>query len=110
MPVTLTAMDAKNAARIHRYLEENRKDVEAALAALERWDSVDFEAVLEKDKNTAALVLQLFLHALPDVHWFYLYEAMYKTMVKELGLTNPKNGLVAKRAKSRAFAAQAGHR
>ena len=47
MPVKLTGMDEQNAIRIFHYVESNRREVEQAIAALERWDSIDFAPLLE---------------------------------------------------------------
>ena len=86
MPVNLTGMDEQNAMRILRYVEAHRRDVEQAVEALERWDSVDFDALLADHADTAAMVLNLFRQAVPAIHWFYLFETMLQTMTRELGL------------------------
>jgi len=86
MPVNLTGMDEQNAVRLLHYLEEHRHDVEQAVEALERWDSVDFDALLVDQPDTAAMVLNLFRQAVPAIHWFYLFETMLQTMIRELGL------------------------
>lgn len=88
MPVPLTAMDEQNAARILAYVESNRKDVEQAMEALEKWDDIDFASVLERNRDTAKMVLTLFRQAVPAIHWFYLYETMFQTMVVELNLAH----------------------
>ena len=88
MPVPLTAMDEANATRILDYVEANRKDVEQAVEALERWDEVDFEVLLEQKPETASMVTSLFRQAVPAIHWFYLYETMFQTMVRELNLVH----------------------
>jgi GT2 family glycosyltransferase len=88
MPIHLTAMDEENAARILGYVEHNRLDIEDAVAALERWDAVDFEPVLTDQPETATMVLGLFRQAVPAIHWFYLFETMLDTMVRELGLAH----------------------
>jgi len=89
MPVPLTGMDEANAKRVLAYTEANRLEVEQAVAAIERWDEMDFEALLAGRSETAAMVLGLFRQAVPAIHWFYLYETMYQTMVRELNLVNP---------------------
>ena len=86
MPVNLTGMDEENAIRILGYVEEHRHEVEQAVAALERWDSVDFEPFLANHAETASMVLSLFRQAVPLIHWFYLFEAMLQAMIRELGL------------------------
>jgi glycosyltransferase involved in cell wall biosynthesis/tetratricopeptide (TPR) repeat protein len=86
MPVDLTAMDEENALRILSYVEEHRRPVEQAIEALERWDSVDFELLLADQPDTASMVLRLFQQAVPAIHWFYLFETMLQTMIRELGL------------------------
>jgi len=86
MPVRLTAMDEENAIRILGYVEEHRQEIEQAVAAVERWDAVDFEPFLADRTETAAMVLRLFQQAVPAIHWFYLFETMLHTMVRELGL------------------------
>jgi len=86
MPVNLTAMDEQNAIRILHYVEAHRHQVEEAVEALERWDSVDFEPLLASHADTAAMVLNLFRQAVPAIHWFYLFETMLQTMTRELGL------------------------
>jgi GT2 family glycosyltransferase len=86
MPVNLTEMDEQNAIRILHYIEAHRQEVEEAVEALERWDSVDFEALLADHAVTAATVLNLFRQAVPAIHWFYLFETMLHTMIRELGL------------------------
>ena len=86
MPVKLTAMDEENAIRILAYVEEHRHPVEEAVEAVERWDSVDFEPLLTDQPETASLVLRLLQQAVPAIHWFYLFESMLHTMIRELGL------------------------
>ena len=86
MPVKLTAMDEENAIRILAYVEEHRHEVEEAVEAVERWDSVDFEPLLTDQPETASMVLRLFQQAVPAIHWFYLFETMLHTMIRELGL------------------------
>jgi GT2 family glycosyltransferase/tetratricopeptide (TPR) repeat protein len=86
MPVNLTGMDEQNAMRIALYVEAHRQEVEEAVEALERWDSVDFDALLAGHADTAAMVLNLFRQAVPAIHWFYLFESMLHTMIRELGL------------------------
>jgi GT2 family glycosyltransferase len=85
MPIALDAMDPGNAQRIRAYLDPQRKQVEGAVAALERWDAVEFEPLLARPKE-AAQILGLFQQAVPAIHWFYLFESMLETMSKELGL------------------------
>jgi glycosyltransferase involved in cell wall biosynthesis len=86
MPITLTAMDQENAICIQSYVEEHRQEVEEAVEAVERWDSIDFEPFLTDRPETAAMVLKLFQQAVPAIHWFYLFETMLHTMIRELGL------------------------
>lgn len=86
MPVKLTGLDEENAVRILGYVEEQRQQVEQAVEAVERWDSVDFEPLLLEKPETAAMVLRLFQQAVPSIHWFYLFETMLHTMIRELGL------------------------
>jgi GT2 family glycosyltransferase len=86
MPVRLQEMNEADATCIRAYLERNRGDVEAAVTALERWDSVEFEPILENPAE-ARHVLSLFQQAVPAIHWFYLYESMLATMVKELSIS-----------------------
>ncbi len=88
MPVTLTAIDEKNATRILAYVEHQRPEVEQAVAALERWDTIDFEPFLAHQADTASMVLRLFQQAVPAIHWFYLFETMLHTMIQELGLSH----------------------
>ena len=88
MPVKLTAMDEENAIRVLAYVEEHRHQVEDAVEAVERWDTVDFEPLLTDQPDTASMVLRLFQQAVPAIHWFYLFETMLHTMIRELGL-NP---------------------
>jgi len=86
MPVKVTAMDEENAMRILSYVEKNRDEVEQAVAAVERWDAVEFEPILTDQPETAAMVLGLLRQAVPAIHWFYLFETMLHTMIRELGL------------------------
>jgi glycosyltransferase involved in cell wall biosynthesis len=88
MPVKMTGMDEQTAVRIFHYVESNRRDVEQAIAALERWDSIDFAPLLAQQPDTAATVLDLFRQAVPAIHWFYLFETLLQTMTRELGLTH----------------------
>lgn len=88
MPLKLTGMDEENAIRIHGYVEEHRDEVEQAFAAVERWDTVDFEPFLTDRPETAASVLSLLRQTVPAIHWFYLFETMLHTMIRELGLTH----------------------
>jgi glycosyltransferase involved in cell wall biosynthesis len=89
MPVNLTGMDEENAMRILGYVEDHRLEVEQAFAALERWDSIDFEPLVADQPETATMVLRLFQQAVPAIHWFYLFETMLHTMIRELGLKHP---------------------
>jgi hypothetical protein len=86
MPVNLTGMDEENAMRILGYVVDHRLEVEQAFAALERWDSIDFEPLVADQPETATMVLRLFQQAVPAIHWFYLFETMLHTMIRELGL------------------------
>jgi glycosyltransferase involved in cell wall biosynthesis len=86
MPITLTAMDEENALRVLSYVEERRQEVEEAVEAVEKWDAIDFEPFLTDRPETAAMVLNLFQQAVPAIHWFYLFETMLNTMIRELGL------------------------
>ena len=88
MPVKLTAMDEENAIRILAYVEEHRHQVEEAVEAVERWDSIDFEPLLADQPETASMVLRLLRQAVPSIHWFYLFETMLHTMIRELRLTH----------------------
>jgi glycosyltransferase involved in cell wall biosynthesis len=88
MPVNLTGMDEENAIRILEYVEEQRHQVEQAVEAVERWDSVDFEILVAEQAETAAMVLRLFQQAVPAIHWFYLFETMLHTMIRELRLNH----------------------
>ena len=86
MPVRLTGMDAENALRIQEYVNQNRLQVQDAVIAIERWDTVDFEPILTDQPETAAMILGLFRQAVPAIHWFYLFETMLHTMARELNL------------------------
>jgi GT2 family glycosyltransferase len=88
MPLDLAGEAIQVASRIAAYLEKNRRDVEAAAAALEKWDAVDFEPVLANPRE-ADFVLSLFQQAVPAIHWFYLFESMLQTMTRELQLVGP---------------------
>ena len=85
MPFQLESMGERDAMQIREYLERNRSDVQAAVEAMERWDSVDFEPMLSNPQETAHVV-SLFQQAVPAVHWFHLFESMLETMGKELNL------------------------
>ncbi|HEX4488960.1 MAG TPA: glycosyltransferase, partial [Terriglobales bacterium] len=92
MPVKLTGMNPENAFRIRDYVEEHRQDVKAAVDALSRWDTVDFEPVLA-NKETTSHVLSLFQQSVPVVHWFHLFEKMLEVMAQEFQmpeLTTPQ--------------------
>jgi glycosyltransferase involved in cell wall biosynthesis len=86
LPVKLVAMDAPNAYRILDYLDRNRAEVKDLVASLERCEHVDFAAILDTSPQSAPMVMELFKRALPTVHWFYLFETMFETMQKNLGL------------------------
>jgi GT2 family glycosyltransferase len=88
MPVKLTGMDEANAMNILGYVEAHRQEVEEAVTALERWDSIDFEPFLTDHSETGQMVLRLFQQAVPAIHWFYLFETMFHTMIRELGLSH----------------------
>lgn len=92
LPVNLAAMDAPNACRIRDYLDRNRSEVTGMVASLERWDQFDFATLLDADPKVAAMVMNLFKLALPTVHWFYLFETMFETMRKNLGLSVALHG------------------
>ncbi|MGH9537516.1 MAG: glycosyltransferase family 2 protein [Terriglobales bacterium] len=104
MPVKLTAMDEENAIRIIGYVEEHRQEVEQAMTAVERWDTIDFEPFLADGGENAVMVLGLLRQAVPAIHWFYLFETMLQTMIRELNLSH----LAAKGAPLRAAAQSAG--
>ena len=88
MPVNLTGMDRSAAEAILQYLETNRRNVEKVSAALEQWETVEFEPFLARPQE-AAQVMALFQQAVPAIHWFYLLEKMLETMVRELNLSFP---------------------
>jgi glycosyltransferase involved in cell wall biosynthesis len=94
MPANLAGMEASAADAISAYLERNRTDVAAAVAALERWDALEFEPVLAKPAETAQ-VISLFQRAVPAIHWFYLLETMLETMRREMSLGFSKNTTTA---------------
>jgi len=104
MPVKLTAMDEENAIRILGYVEEHRQEVEQAMTAVECWDTIDFEPFLADGGENAVMVLGLLRQAVPAIHWFYLFETMLQTMVRELNLSH----LAAEGAPARAAAQSAG--
>jgi glycosyltransferase involved in cell wall biosynthesis len=86
MPIKLTGMDEENALRVREYVNRNRLEIEDAVIAIERWDTVDFEPILTDQPETAAMILGLFRQAVPAIHWFYLFETMLHTMAGELNL------------------------
>jgi glycosyltransferase involved in cell wall biosynthesis len=88
MPVNLTGMDGNAARAIQQYLEHNRSNVEKAAAALNEWETVEFEPFLARPQDMAK-VMGLFQQAVPAIHWFYLLEKMLETMVRELNLSLP---------------------
>ena len=88
MPVALDKLGESDAIRIAAYLDENRSTVESLVAALQRWDTVDFGVVLEHQPENARQTLSLLEQAIPAIHWFYLFETMLKTMTTELGLAS----------------------
>jgi hypothetical protein len=55
------------------------------VAALERWDSLDFEPILA-DRENERHVLSLFQQSVPAVHWFYLFERMLEVMANEFNM------------------------
>ncbi len=89
MPLDLGGEPVQVALRIANYLERNRRDVEAAAEALEKWDDLDFEPILANPQQ-ADLVLSLFQRAVPAIHWFYLFESMLQVMTRELQLVHPE--------------------
>ena len=82
MPLKLTAMDPENGFRIRAYVDAHRQEVKAAVDALSRWDTIDFEPILA-NKESAAHVLSLFQQSVPAVHWFHLFERMLEVMAVE---------------------------
>ncbi len=86
IPVNLDAMDAPNADRILDYLNRNRSEVKDMVSSLERFDQIDFAAILDTNPKIASMVMDLFKMALPTVHWFYLFETMFEAMQKNVGL------------------------
>jgi len=87
--ITLTAMDEENAIRILNYVEAHTaRKLRKQSKRLKRWDSIDFEPFLTDRPETAAMVLKLFQQAVPAIHWFYLFETMLHTMIRELGLSH----------------------
>ena len=85
MPIKLTGMDPENGLRIRAYVEEHRQEVQAAVDALSRWDTVDFEPVLANRESTLH-VLSLFQQSVPAVHWFHLFERMLEVMAQEFNM------------------------
>ena len=88
LPVKLIAMDAPNAYRILDYLDRNRTEVNDLVSSLERWDQIDFAAMLDTNPEATPMVMELFKRALPTVHWYYLFETMFETMQKNLGMSS----------------------
>ena len=82
MPIKLTGMNPENGFRIRAYVDQHRQEVKAAVDALARWDTIDFEPILA-NQQTAAHVLSLFQQSVPAVHWFHLFERMLEIMAQE---------------------------
>ena len=85
MPIKLTGMDPANGFRIRDYVDKHRQTIKSAVAALERWDGLDFEPILA-DRENERHVLSLFQQSVPAVHWFYLFERMLEVMANEFNM------------------------
>jgi hypothetical protein len=55
------------------------------VAALERWDDLDFGPILADPENERH-VLALFQQSVPAVHWFYLFERMLEVMAVKFNM------------------------
>ena len=85
MPIKLTAMDPSNGFLIRDYVDKHRPTIKSVVAALERWDDLDFEPILADPENERH-VLALFQQSVPAVHWFYLFERMLEVMAVEFNM------------------------
>jgi hypothetical protein len=66
-------------ARIREILESRRKQIEETVAALMQYDNRDFEPFFaaKSGKGTAAdMIVNLFRQAIPEVHWFYIFDGL----------------------------------
>lgn len=72
--------DAEWKARTQSFLRDSRQRVEEALAAVRRLDDFNFATLLRENgtggKSTAEAITCLLEAAVPQIHWFYLLEAM----------------------------------
>ena len=84
MPLTLTGTDAEDATVILRYLQDHGEEIKQAVDALDRWDSVDFDAFLTDHADIASAVISLFRQSVPAIHWFYLFESMLNILLQRL--------------------------
>ncbi len=72
----VTAVDI---ARIREVLDSKRKQIEETVAALRQYDDRDFEPFFatRSGKGTAAdMIVNLFRQAIPEVHWFYIFDGL----------------------------------
>jgi hypothetical protein len=66
-------------ARIREALDSKRKQIEETVAALRQYDDRDFEPFFatRSGKGTAAdMIVNLFRQAIPEVHWFYIFDGL----------------------------------
>jgi glycosyltransferase involved in cell wall biosynthesis len=78
--------DEEAAGRIQDYLIVNRKDVEAAVEVLRRFDEVDFSTFFvpgQDSRHHAEHVMDLFAKAVPQTYWFCVFESFLKAWQEE---------------------------
>jgi len=70
---------AADIVRIRKALDSKRKQIEETVAALKQYDDRDFEPFFatKSGKGTAAdMIVNLFRQAIPEVHWFYIFDGL----------------------------------
>jgi GT2 family glycosyltransferase len=85
LPVPVKQLDHSALAPLREFLDRGREEVERTVEALARFDEVEFEPLLEEGPGSGgvATILQLFRQSVPSIHWYYMMESMYQTLLWE---------------------------
>ena len=70
---------AADVVKIRGALGSKQKQIEETVAALKQYDNRDFEpffAAKSGNGTAADMIVNLFRHAIPEVHWFYVFDGL----------------------------------
>ncbi|MGA8223900.1 MAG: glycosyltransferase, partial [Candidatus Acidiferrales bacterium] len=79
-------MDEKSMLTLRAYVSRREREVEEAVKALEKFDSIDFKPFFLRNvenRTAADEVMEGFDRAIPDVYFFYLYRSFLKAWDEE---------------------------